>query len=40
MRGDEQHQQGFIVLTSREDHVPADHPSPPPARWLTPRSPR
>jgi transposase len=26
MRGDEQHQQGFIVLTSLEDRVPADHP--------------
>jgi len=26
MRGDEQQQEGFIVLTSLEDRVPADHP--------------
>lgn len=26
MRGDEQRQEGFIVLTSHEDRVPADHP--------------
>ena len=26
MRGDEQRQAGFIVLTSLEDRVPADHP--------------
>jgi transposase len=26
MRGDEQRQEGFIVLTSLEDRVPADHP--------------
>jgi len=26
MRGDEQQQEGFIVLTSLEDRVPAGHP--------------
>jgi len=26
MRGDEQQQEGFIVLTSAEEFVPADHP--------------
>ena len=26
MRGDEQRQAGFIMLTSLEDRVPADHP--------------
>ena len=26
MRGDERQQEGFIVLTSLEDRVPADHP--------------
>ena len=26
MRGDEQRQEGFIVLTSLEDRVPSDHP--------------
>ena len=26
MRGDEQMQAGFIVLTSLEDRVPGDHP--------------
>jgi len=26
MRGDEERQEGFIILSSGEDRVPADHP--------------